>query len=69
MKHNLDVLSEIVLAAQSGTLGEKPTLDRFKKDFFKSKDPLTEILIRVENGKYFRMDNLDYEDKSYMFVN
>jgi hypothetical protein len=64
---------EFIQQALEGLLMSKENsrkmLDKFKKDFFGQTDPLTELILCVDDFTYIRMDNLDFHDKDYMFLN
>ena len=47
----------------------KSSLQQFKSDFYHSKDPLTEIMVKIGKGFYVRSENVDYLDKEFMLVN
>lgn len=46
-----------------------PEVERFRSDFFNSKEPLTEVMLRLDGGDYIRMTNLDFVNKCYVMVN
>jgi hypothetical protein len=62
-----EALSGLLKSNLSG-IGLK-TVKRFKDDFFDSEEPLTELLLKIDELTFIRMDNLDFADKDYMFVN
>ncbi|MCJ8347340.1 hypothetical protein MJH12_17505 [bacterium] len=41
----------------------------FQKEFFDATDPMTDIMLRIQDHRYIRLENLDFEDKDYMLVN
>ena len=45
------------------------SVDKFSQEFFDSKDPLTEIMIKIGNREYIRLENMDFAGKDYMFIN
>lgn len=64
-----DPMTSIFMAQRNSVFRKRSTLKRFSKDFFKSSDPLTEIMIRVESNEFIRMENMDFADKDHMLVN
>lgn len=61
-------LSEMLLRVLESEPGMK-TVNCFKDDFFNSEEPLTELLLKIDELTFIRMDNLDFVDKDFMFVN
>ena len=43
--------------------------DTFQKEFFDSSDPMTDMMLQIQDGRYIRLGNTDFEDKDYMLVN
>lgn len=62
-------MTGLFLAQRGSVLRQRSTLKRFSKDFFTSKDPLTELMIRTEDNGFIRLENTDFADKHHMLVN
>ena len=48
---------------------QRSSLKKFKDDSYRTKEPLTEIMVKVRQGIYVRSENVDYLDKEFMLVN
>ncbi len=46
-----------------------PAVQKFCDDFFNSKEPLMEVMLRLSEREYIRMSNLDFDGKNYILVN
>lgn len=68
-KITTDPMTGIFMAQRNSVAKKRSTLKKFSTDFFKSPDPLTEIMIRVESNDFIRLENLDFADKDHMLVN
>ncbi|PCJ18189.1 MAG: hypothetical protein COB02_11415 [Candidatus Cloacimonadota bacterium] len=43
--------------------------DTFQREFFDAQDPMTDMMLLIQDDRYIRLENLDFEDKDYMLVN
>jgi hypothetical protein len=66
---HLKSMLESLLRSQGICREKYSMMERFKRDFFESQEPLTEVMLKIDEHTYVRMDNLDFADKDYMFVN
>lgn len=46
-----------------------PAVRKFRDDFFNSREPLTEVMLRLSPREYIRMSNLDFDGKNYILIN